>query len=490
MGKPTGFKEFPRETVPYSDPLERVSGWDEFLVDVPEEHLKKQGARCMDCGVPFCQSATGCPIDNLIPEWNDLVYRGRWREALDRLHKTNNFPEFTGRVCPAPCEGACVLGINEPPVAIKNIECAIVDKGFAEGWIEPKPPEERTGKKVAIIGSGPAGLAAAQQLNWAGHHVTVYERDDRIGGLLMYGIPNMKLEKRIVERRLDIMRAEGVRFVTNAHVGVNTDAQKIRREHDAVIIATGATRPRDLPIPGRELNGIHFAMEFLLKNTKSLLDSELEDGAYTSAKGKRVIVIGGGDTGTDCIGTSIRHGCASLVNFELLPKPPANRAPDNPWPEWPVIFRVDYGHQEAAAKFGTDPREFRVLSKRFLDDGEGNVAGVETVRVEWTKDDAGKWRMTEVPRSEQIFEADLVLLAMGFLGPEDTLAEQFGLERDARSNVKAEYGRYATSVEGIFAAGDCRRGQSLIVWGIAEGRGAARAVDAYLMGGSDLPSPD
>jgi NAD(P)H-dependent glutamate synthase small subunit len=354
----------------------------------------------MDCGVPFCLSATGCPIDNLIPEWNDLVYRGRWREALDRLHKTNNFPEFTGRVCPAPCEGACVLGISDPAVTIKNIECAIVDKGFEEGWIQPEPPTERTGKKVAIIGSGPAGLTAAQQLNRAGHSVTVYERDDRIGGLLTYGIPNMKLDKGIVDRRLDIMRAEGVEFVTNAHVGVNTDAQKVRSENDALILACGATRPRDLPIPGRELKGVHFAMEFLLKNTKSLMDSKLEDGAYISAKGKRVIVIGGGDTGTDCIGTSIRHGCTSLVNFELLPRPPAERAPDNPWPEWPLIFRVDYGHQEAEAKFGNDPREFCVLSKRFLDDGSGHVTGIETVRVEWTKDADGKWQMSEVPGSE------------------------------------------------------------------------------------------
>jgi NAD(P)H-dependent glutamate synthase small subunit len=490
MGKPTGFKEFPRETVPYSDPLERISGWDEFMVDVPEEHLRTQGARCMDCGVPFCQSGTGCPIDNLIPEWNDLVYRGRWREALDRLHKTNNFPEFTGRVCPAPCEGACVLGINEPAVTIKNIECAIVDKGFAEGWIQPEPPDERSGKKVAVIGSGPAGLTAAQQLNRAGHTVTVYERDDRIGGLLTYGIPNMKLDKGIVDRRLDIMRAEGVNFVTNAHVGVNKDARKIRSENDAVVLACGATRPRDLPIPGRELRGVHFAMEFLLKNTKSLMDSKLEDGAYISAKGKRVIVIGGGDTGTDCIGTSIRHGCTSLVNFELLPKPPDERAADNPWPEWPVIFRVDYGHQEAAVKFGKDPREYRVLSKRFIDDGNGNVAGVETVRVEWTKDAEGKWQMSEVPGSDEVFEADLIFLAMGFLGPEDTLAEQLGLERDARSNFKAEYGKYATNTEGVFAAGDCRRGQSLVVWGIAEGRGAARSVDTFLMGGSDLPAPD
>ena len=490
MGKPTGFKEFPRETVPYSDPLKRAEGWDEFLVDVPEEQLRTQGARCMDCGVPFCQSATGCPIDNLIPEWNDLVYRDRWREALDRLHQTNNFPEFTGRVCPAPCEGACVLGIIEPAVTIKNIECAIVDKGFEEGWIQPEPPTDRTGKKVAVIGSGPAGLTAAQQLNRAGHTVTVYERDDRIGGLLTYGIPNMKLDKGIVERRLDLMRAEGVEFVTNAHVGVNTDIDKIRRDNDAIVLAAGATRPRSLPIPGRELDGVHFAMEFLLKNTKSLMDSKLEDGAYISAKGKRVIVIGGGDTGTDCIGTSIRHGATSVVNFELLPKPPQERAEDNPWPEWPLIFRIDYGHQEAAAKFGKDPREYCVLSKRFIDDGKGRVAGVETVRVEWEKDDQGKWQMTEVPGSDAVFEADLIFLAMGFLGPDDTLAEQLGLERDARSNFKAEYGKYATSVECVFAAGDCRRGQSLVVWGIAEGRGVARAVDTFLMGHSELPAPD
>ena len=320
--------------------------------------------------------------------------------------------------------------------------------------------------------------------------MTVYERDDRIGGLLTYGIPNMKLDKDLVERRLDIMRAEGIEFVTNAHVGVNKDVQKLRAKYDAMILACGATRPRDLPIPGRDLNGVHFAMDFLLKNTKSLMDSELEDGKYISAKGKRVIVIGGGDTGTDCIGTSIRHGCTSLVNFELLPRPPADRAENNPWPEWPVIFRVDYGHQEAAAKFGKDPREYRVLSKRFIDDGSGNLAGVETVRVEWKKDEEGKPQMVEVPGSEEIFEADLVFLAMGFLGPEDTLAEQLGLERDARSNFKADYGKYATSTEGVFAAGDCRRGQSLVVWGIAEGRGAARSVDEYLMGKSDLPAPD
>jgi glutamate synthase (NADPH/NADH) small chain len=488
MGKPTGFKEFERETVPYSDPLERLKDWKEFLVVVPEEHLRTQGARCMDCGVPFCQSETGCPVDNLIPEWNDLVYRGRWREALDRLHKTNNFPEFTGRVCPAPCEGACVLGINEPPVTIKNIENAIVDRGFEEGWIEPVPPTERTGKKVAIVGSGPAGLAAAQQLNRAGHSVTVYERDDRIGGLLMYGIPNMKLDKETVDRRVDLMRKEGVEFVTNAHVGVNVEIEEIRKNSDAVILACGATRPRDLPIPGRELKGVHFAMEFLSKNTKALLDDDCS--TMISAEGKKVIVIGGGDTGTDCIGTSLRHGCTSMVNFELLPQPPEERAPDNPWPQWPVILRVDYGHQESKAKFGKDPREYCVLSKRFLDDGKGNVAGIETVRVEWQKDSGGKWQMAEIPGSEETFEAELVFLAMGFVGPEDTLPDQLGLERDPRSNFKAEYGDYATSIDGVFAAGDCRRGQSLVVWGIAEGRGAARAVDTYLTGHSGLPTPD
>ncbi|MBI1902977.1 MAG: glutamate synthase subunit beta [Planctomycetia bacterium] len=486
MGKPTGFREYARQGAPYRDPLERIGDFGEFLLPVVDDQLRTQGARCMDCGVPFCQSDTGCPIDNLIPEWNDLVYQGRWREALDRLHQTNNFPEFTGRVCPAPCEGACVLGIISPPVTIKNIECAIVDRGFEHGWVEPQAPARRTGKRVAVVGSGPAGLAAAAQLNQAGHLVTVYERDDRIGGLLMYGIPNMKLDKQIVERRLNLMRAEGVEFVAKAHVGVNVDAKKLYNEHDALLLACGATQPRDLPTPGRGLSGIYFAMEFLLKNTKSFLDSGLADGQYISAKDRDVIVIGGGDTGTDCIGTSMRHGCKSLINFELLPQPPAERAQDNPWPQWPRIYRLDYGHAEVKAKFGRDPREYSILSKQFVGDESGRVSGIATVRVEWKTVD-GKLQMQEIAGTEQVWKADLVLLAMGFLGPEATLADKLGLARDPRSNFQADYGKFATSVPRVFAAGDCRRGQSLVVWAINEGREAAREIDRFLMGGTALP---
>ena len=488
MGKPTGFKEFDRKKVSWRLPIVRLEDYKEIYTDPSEEHLRTQGARCMDCGVPFCQSASGCPIQNLIPEWNDLVYTGRWKEALDRLHKTNNFPEFTGRVCPAPCEGACVLGITNPPVTIKNIECAIIDRGFEEGWVVAKPPKVRSGKKIAIIGSGPAGLAAADQLNQTGHNVTVYERSDRIGGLLTYGIPNMKLDKGVVQRRLDLMAAEGVQFVTGADVGKNVDPKKLVAENDAVLLATGATKPRDLPIPGRSLRGVHFAMEFLSANTASLLDSHHADGKFISAQGKRVVVIGGGDTGCDCIGTSLRHGCSQLVNFELLDQPPEERAKDNPWPQWPRIFRSDYGHEEAAEKFGHDPRTYNILSKEFVDDGQGNVTGIKTVRVSW-KVENGKMNMTEIPGSEEIIGADLVLLAMGFLGPEQYVSELLGIETDPRSNYKAQHGPFATNIPGVFAAGDCRRGQSLVVWAINEGRGAARAIDIFLRGHSSLPAP-
>ncbi len=488
MGKPTGFKEYDREKVAWRLPIVRLGDYKEIYTDPDTAHLQKQGARCMDCGVPFCMSTTGCPIDNLIPEWNDLVYNNRWKEALDRLHKTNNFPEFTGRVCPAPCEGACVLGITNPPVTIKNIECAIIDRGFAEGWVKANPPKFKSGKSVAIIGSGPAGLAAADQLNKAGHSVTVYERANRIGGLLTYGIPNMKLDKGVVERRVNLMREEGVTFVTNADVGKSVDPKQLMTENHAVLLATGATKPRDLPIPGRELKGIHFAMEFLTANTSSLCDSELKDGKYISAAGKKVVVIGGGDTGCDCIGTSLRHGCTQLVNFELLSEPPVERAADNPWPQWPKVFKLDYGHEEATEKFGSDPREYCILSKEFVSDGNGNVKAIKTVRVKWEREE-GRVVMKEVEGSEELIEADLVLLALGFLGPEQYVSQILDLEYDPRSNYKAEHGKFTTNVAGVFAAGDCRRGQSLVVWAINEGRGAARAVDEYLMGKSTLPAP-
>jgi NAD(P)H-dependent glutamate synthase small subunit len=492
MGKPTGFKEFERKTEAYRDVTVRLADYGEIFTGSHDEaHLQTQGARCMDCGVPFCQSSNGCPISNLIPEWNHLVYTGEWKKALDRLHKTNNFPEFTGRVCPAPCEGSCVLGITNPAVTIKNIEHAIVDRGFEEGWIKAQCPEVRTGKKVAVVGSGPAGLAAAAQLNKAGHSVTVYERADRIGGLLMYGIPNMKLGKDVIQRRVDVLHEEGIEFVTNADVGGEgenaIDIKNLVKENDAVLLATGATKARDLEVPGRELNGVHLAMEFLTANTKSLLDSNLEDGNYISAKDKKVIVIGGGDTGTDCIGTSIRHGCASVENFELLPQPPAERAEDNPWPLWPLIYRVDYGHEEAEQRFGRDPRDYCVLTKEFVGDAEGNVAGVKTVEVKWDKSDDGRWNMEEIAGSEKIWEADLVMLSMGFVGPEQYVTDALAVDYDERSNYKAEYGQYKTSVEGVFTAGDCRRGQSLVVWGINEGREAAREIDRYLIGSSSLP---
>jgi glutamate synthase (NADPH) small chain len=494
MGKPTGFMEFPRELPLDRSPLQRTGDWNEFHDHADDTMLQKQGARCMDCGVPFCHTGTlldgmasGCPINNLIPEWNDLVYRGLWKEALERLHKTNNFPEFTGRVCPAPCEGSCVLGMSDPPVTIKTIESAIIDKGFEMGWVVPEPPLMRTGKKVAVVGSGPAGLAAAAQLNKAGHWVTVFERADRIGGLLMYGIPNMKLDKKlVVERRVKLMEAEGITFTTGCEVGINLPVEELRRSFDAIVLCGGATKPRDLPAPGRDLKGIHFAMDFLQANTKSLLDSNLQDEKFISARGKDVIVIGGGDTGTDCVGTSMRHACKSLIQFEILPKPPLERAPDNPWPQWPKVYKLDYGQEEAAARFGDDPRRYLINTKKFVGDDRGHVKELHTIRVEWVKDN-GRFTPREVPGSELILPAQLVLLAMGFLGPENQLLDKLGVEKDPRSNAKADYGSYATSIPSIFAAGDMRRGQSLVVWAINEGRGAARECDRFLMGETVLP---
>ena len=493
MGKPTGFIDYLRELPLDRSAIARIKDWNEFHEHMDDKKLRDQSARCMDCGVPFCHTgnlisgmASGCPINNLIPEWNDLVYRGLWHEALQRLHKTNNFPDFTGRVCPAPCEGSCVLGINNPPVTIKNIEVSIADKGWDEGWIKPEPPSQRTGKKVAVIGSGPAGLSAAAQLNKAGHNVTVFERADRIGGLLMYGIPNMKLDKSVVDRRVDLLSKEGVVFLTNTEVGRNYPAENLLREFDAVVLCTGATKPRDLPIEGRNLKGVHFAMEFLHGNTKALLDKKI-DSVAISAKDKDVIVIGGGDTGTDCVGTSMRHGCKSLVQVEILPRPPESRAKDNPWPEWPKVYKMDYGQEEAAAKFGEDPRVYLTTAKKFMTDDSGNLSGVHLVTIQWTKNDKGQFVPKEIEGSDRILPAQLVLLAMGFLGPEQPLLEQLGVERDARSNVKAEHGQFTTSVKGVFAAGDARRGQSLVVWAFNEGRAVAREVDSFLMGSSDLP---
>lgn len=497
MGKPTGFLEIARQTDPEHDPLERIKHWREFKIHGEEKDRRAQGARCMDCGTPFCHTghivsgmASGCPINNLIPEWNDLIYRGRWREALDRLHKTNNFPEFTGRVCPAPCEGSCVLGVIEPPVTIKNNEQAIIDKGWEEGWVTPRIPEKRTGKKVAVVGSGPAGLSCADQLNQAGHSVTVFERADRIGGLLMYGIPNMKLDKeKVVQRRVDLMAAEGIEFKTKVNIGQDSEwtVERLRSEFDAVVLCCGATLGRDLLIEGRDAKGIHLAMEFLTANTRHQLDHHFDGtNPELNATGKDVVVIGGGDTGTDCVGTSLRHGCKSVVQLEIMPKPPLERAPNNPWPEWPKVYKMDYGQEEAAAVQGEDPRQYLVNTKRFLKDEQGNLTGVEICNIEWVNED-GRFLPKEVEGTTRVLPAQLVLLAMGFLGPEQDIVKQFGLETDPRSNVKAEHGKYTTNVEGVFAAGDMRRGQSLVVWAINEGRGAARECDRYLMGVTQLP---
>jgi glutamate synthase (NADPH/NADH) small chain len=478
MGNPQGFIEIARITPDRRPVEERVHDWNEVYKEFPEDQLKAQASRCMDCGIPFCNQ--GCPLGNIIPDWNDLVYRGRWGEAIKRLHATNNFPEFTGRICPAPCEGSCVLGLNADPVTIKQVEVSIIEHAFESGWVQANPPKTRTGKKVAVVGSGPAGLAAAAQLNRAGHTVRVFERADRIGGLLRYGIPEFKMEKQILDRRLALMREEGVEFQTNANVGVNVAVDELRSNFDALLLAGGATLPRDLPIPGRELQGIHFAMDYLPLQNKRCEGDNIPDENFISAAGKHVVIIGGGDTGADCLGTAHRQGAKSVVQFELLPKPPKERAPDNPWPNWPNIFRTSSAHEEGGA------REYSVSTKRFTGEN-GKVRQLHAVHLEWIDDGSGRKTFRDVPGSEFTLDADLVLLAMGFLGPERKgMIEQLGVAITERGNVAINEEKM-TSVPGVFAAGDMSRGQSLVVWAIREGRDAARYIDKYLMGTSVLP---
>lgn len=494
MGKLTGFMDYQRQGNPAADPLERIKNFNEFHPMLSREERERQGARCMDCGVPFCQSGvqlggmyTGCPLHNLIPEWNDMIYRGNWEHALSRLRKTSNFPEFTGRVCPALCEAGCTCGFHDSPVTVKENELALIEYGFANGLITPQIPKVRSGKRVAVVGSGPSGLAVADQLNHRGHWVTVFERFDRIGGLLMYGIPNMKLEKQIVQRRVDLMTAEGVTFVTNCNIGVDKSAQELLEEFDAVVLCCGASNPRDLNNPGREANGIHFAVDFLRANTKSLLDSNLTDGNYISAKDKDVIVVGGGDTGNDCIGTCMRHGCKSITALEMMPKAPDHRLPSNPWPQWPRVCKTDYGHEEAIAVFGHDPRVYQTTVKEFHADENGNLCAVTIVHLESKKDEkTGRMMMVPVEGSEETLPCQLLLIAAGFLGSQKYVTDAFGVELNQRTNVKTEEGCYKTSVDKVFVAGDMHRGQSLVVWGVAEGRGCAREVDEYLMGYSFL----
>ena len=480
MGKITGFIEIERRDRPYVPVPERIKFYKEFIRALPEEEMGKQAARCMDCGIPFCQS--GCPVNNIIPDWNDLVYHGGWREALAVLHSTNNFPEFTGRVCPAPCEAACVLNINDNAVAIKSIEQAIVDRGYAEGWVVPQIPHHKTGKKVAVVGSGPAGMACAQQLARAGHDVTLFEKNDRIGGLLRYGIPDFKMEKHLIDRRVEQMTLEGVTFRPNAHIGVTVAVKELLGQFDAIALTGGSEKPRDLPVPGRELDGIHFAMDFLPLQNKRVAGDKVDNPLV--AKGKHVVVIGGGDTGSDCIGTSIRQGAASVVNFELMPQPPEQENKPLTWPYWPLKMRTSSSHEEGAE------RDFAVATKHF--DGKGGkVESLTACHVEWVKDEKGGMKMQEVPGTEFTIPAQLVLLAMGYVHPvHEGLIEQLGVAKDARGNVKASTdgpGCYATSVAKVFAAGDMRRGQSLVVWAIREGRQCAREVDAFLMGASELP---
>lgn len=494
MSKITGFMTFERETPGERPVAERVGDWQPIQLHLPAERLQTQAARCMDCGIPFCHKGhilngmtSGCPINNLIPEWNDLIYRGLWRQAYDRLRKTNNFPEFTGLVCPAPCEAACTLGISDPAVTIKSIEFAIIERAYEEGWVEPAVSTRGTGKRVAVIGSGPAGLACAEQLNSVGHEVTVFERADRPGGLLMFGIPNMKLGKTLVQRRIDVMIAAGVHFLTGVEVGVDIAVEELNRDFDAIVLCIGAARPRDLTVPGRHLDGVCFAMDFLHGNTKSLLDSTHTDGRYLSAAGQDVVVIGGGDTGTDCVATALRHGCRSLVQFEIMPRPPEHRAPDNPWPQWPRIYKMDYGQAEAAAVFGDDPRAYSVQTTELLGDEAGRVRGLRTVDVAWRANGDGRSSPQPMPGTTREWPAQMVILALGFLGPEEELLSGLGVTRDGRSNVATLGGRFQTGAPRVFAAGDARRGQSLVVWAIHEGRAAAREVDHWLMGETNLP---
>jgi glutamate synthase (NADPH) small chain len=480
MGKPTGFIEIQRKKHPTRPVAERIKDWREVYLPYESGELEAQGARCMDCGIPFCHQ--GCPLGNLIPDWNDLVYRDRWQAAIDRLHATNNFPEFTGKLCPAPCEGACVLGINEDPVTIKSVEAAIIDRAWDEGWVTPRPPTTRTWKKVAVVGSGPAGLAAADQLNRAGHSVTVFEKSDRIGGLLRYGIPEFKMEKRHLDRRLTVMETEGVVFRAGINVGVDVPASRLRDDYDAVLLAGGAGQPRDLPVPGRDLKGIHFAMDYLTLQNRRCEGDEVPDVEFITAQGKHVIIIGGGDTGADCLGTAHRQGAASIHQLELLPRPPKERASDNPWPQWPQVFRVSTAHEEGGERL------FAVSTERFTGDASGHVRALHAVQVEIVKKD-GRMQFVRVEGSEFEIPADLVLLAMGFVGPEKgALLTELGVTMTDRGNV-ARDARWMTNVPGVFTAGDMQRGQSLIVWAIAEGRSAARAIDQYLMGESQLPAP-
>lgn len=483
MGKPTGFKEIERQDRTYAPAADRVTHYNEFVIALSDEQLSLQGARCMDCGIPFCHQ--GCPVNNIIPDWNDLVYHGRWQDAIEVLHSTNNFPEVTGRICPAPCQESCTLNITDEPVTIKTIECAIVDKAWEEGWIKPLVARHKTGKRVAVVGSGPAGLACAQQLARVGHSVVVYERQDRIGGLLRYGIPDFKLNKKLLDRRVAQMRAEGVSFHTNTHIGVDLSARQLIDDYDAVVLAGGSEKPRDLPVPGRKLKGVEFAMDFLRANSKVVQGVPGAEGGLISAKDKHVVVIGGGDTGSDCIGTSNRHGAASVTQIEILDKPPEKEDKGVTWPDWPNKLRTSTSQEEGCE------RMWNVMTKEFLDDGHGNLKALKCVLVRWDKDDNGQWRMSEVEGSEFELKAELVTLAMGFVHPvHEGMIEELGVDLDARGNVKGSTeGRkaYHTSVDGVFAAGDMRRGQSLVVWAIREGRQAARAVDEYLMGSSDLP---